>query len=417
MALKIKINKEGLSGDELAAIEKLEKNMSIDGETQAVDISKEVGKLGLTKAQIENIVKALDEDNAEGLQNVIKGLKERIDTLEAEGEKKDLNETKGFAVTKEAFKKAAEDFGKFNKAEIVVKAPAIMTTANVANAPHLFRFEVDRSINEAPRPAIVIFNRLVKQKTNARTIYWANRVNKEGGAAFIAEGALKPLMDWEYAEQNSTAKKVAVRTRMSRELLSDFEGFNDEVRYMMTTEVKEKIAADLLTSTESATAIKGIIPTASTYTTTALDDKVEKANMADAIRAGMLQLRLLNFVPTVVFVNPGDAAVLDLTKDANGQYIKLQIDGVLQKIDVVETTEIAAGKFLLMDESKWRIKILEDIRVEFGLSAAEGTDDFANNLISAICEARLHSYINSIDVGAVLYGDFATIIAAILKPV
>jgi hypothetical protein len=130
-----------------------------------------------------------------------------------------------------------------------------------------------------------------------------------------------------------------------------------------------------------------------------------RPNNADAIRAAMLQMRLLNYKPDVVFLNPTDAAVIDLEKSTTGNYIKVELAEVIRSLRIIETTEIAAGHFLLMDAAKWIVKILENLRIEFGWE----NDDFRKNLVTVIAELRLHSYRNSIDAGAVIYEAFATV--------
>ena len=254
---------------------------------------------------------------------------------------------------------------------------------------------------------------LLKGRTSARLIEWVNRINEDGGSAFLGEGDLKPLKDWDYDLESSTAKKIAVRSKAPTEMLNDFAGFRQELQMMLSLDLMETIEEKLLTGTLSSTEIAGITTVASSYTTTALDDLVDSPNFVDAIRAAMLQMRLLNYKPDVVFINPTEAALLDLIKDKNGNYIKIQVEGVLRTLLVQETTNIPAGYFLLMDTMKWVVKILEDIRIEFG----RDDDDFSKNMMTVICEARLHSYYNSIDVGAFIYSDFATIMAVIEKPV
>lgn len=416
--LTIKFKKDGLSDEDKAALTQFEKTAQFEGEITDKEvqekITKELEGLGLSTEKVANLVKQLNGDDPESLVNEVKELKKAVKNMVADAQKKSIQKEGTHTITKEMFdslKKAIAE-GK-NVHETEIKAAAIMTTANFfTNAPHSRNIEVDRTIYAAPAPEMVIFNRLIKTATNASQIFWQNRVNEEGGAAFIAEGALKPLKDWERAEESSVAKKVAVMSTLTTEALEDVDQLEAEVNEVLRDEVIQAVADAILNSTESATALKGIIPSATAYTTTALDDQVDSPNHADAIRAGMLQLRLLRFVPTVVFLNPGDAALLDLTKDANGQYIKVQIDSVLQKIDVVETTEIEAGHFLLMDERKWRVRPYKGLTLRWGLNA----DDFSHNRISVIAEMRLHSYSNSIDAGAILYGEFATIEAAIAKP-
>lgn len=414
--MKIVLNKEGLTGEALDAAVKLEKNLVIEDAITKEEIAEQVQSvvkgLGLSKENVTKLVNALDSDNPDTPFAEIKALRTQVDELIADAKKQAMGGQKSQMFSKEEYGAIVKAVKEGRPYEAIVKTPAIMTTANfLTGAPHSGTVEVDTALNAPIPPEMAVFNRLLKGSTNARTIYWTNRVNEEGGAAFIAQGALKPLKDWERIEANSVAKKVAVMATLTTETLEDVAMMEQEVNEVLRNEVMQEIADAVLTSTESATALKGIIPSATSYTTTALDGKIASPNAADAIRAGMLQLRLLKHVPDVVFLNPGDAALLDLTKDTTGNYLKLQTDGVLQKIDVVETTEIIAGKYLLMDSRKWKLRIYKGITSKWGLNG----EDFSYNRVSVLFEARLHSYINSIDAGAVLYGDFTTITGALAK--
>ncbi len=327
---------------------------------------------------------------------------------------KPQSEKEDVFVSKETFEKVQSAFQKSNKGEITVKAAAAFSSTNAGDAAApLFGRELVPGIQSTPRQANVVLPALLKGRTSARLIEWVNRINEDGGSAFIGEGILKPLKDWDYDLESSTAKKIAVRAKAPTEMLNDFEGFRQELQMMLSLDLMETIEEKLLTGTLSSTEIAGITTVASSYTTTALDDLVDSPNFVDAIRASMLQMRLLNYKPDVVFINPTEAALLDLIKDKNGNYIKIQVEGVLRTLLVQETTNIPAGYFLLMDTMKWVVKMLEDVRIEFG----RDDDDFSKNMMTVICEARLHSYYNSIDVGAFIYSDFATIMAVIEKPV
>lgn len=327
---------------------------------------------------------------------------------------KPQSEKEDVFVSKETFEKVQSAFQKSNKGEITVKAAAAFSSTNAGDAAApLFGRELVPGIQSTPRQANVVLPALLKGRTSARLIEWVNRINEDGGSAFIGEGILKPLKDWDYDLESSTAKKIAVRSKAPTEMLNDFAGFRQELQMMLSLDLMETIEEKLLTGTLSSTEIAGITTVASSYATTALDDLVDSPNFVDAIRAAMLQMRLLNYKPDVVFINPTEAALLDLIKDKNGNYIKIQVEGVLRTLLVQETTNIPAGYFLLMDTMKWVVKMLEDVRIEFG----RDDDDFSKNMMTVICEARLHSYYNSIDVGAFIYSDFATIMAVIEKPV
>lgn len=355
---------------------------------------------GLDKEKFKKMEDAL---KAQGIE--IKVLKE-TGSKKGESFKSQLNDFLG-----------SEDFKsqmKAGKAEgMELKAATVIMTPNAStNAPHALRYEVVPGIQEAPFEQPVILTTLLKGMTSSRTIIWINRVNEEGGAAFIAEGTLKPLKDWEYKEESSTAKKIAVSTKVSTEMLQDFEYMESEIRLLLTRDLYMVLDEKLLNGAGGTIEPAGIITGAGGYLGTGLDGTVFMANNADAIRAGMLQMRLINYRPNIVFLNPTDSAVIDLTKSTTGNYIKIELEGVLRSLQIIETTEIPAGHFLLMDTAKWIVRVYENFRLEFGWE----NDDFRKNLVTVIAEMRLHSYQNSIDAGSVIYDSFATVKTALERP-
>lgn len=296
--------------------------------------------------------------------------------------------------------------------ELNTKDAALMTTANAASAINLWNTEVDRTIHSAPTEPNVIFDRLFKGYASSPNIAWVNRVNEEGGAAFVAEGALKPLKDWEYTTETSTAKKVAVSCKVSTEMLADAPFMRSEIDRLLREDLLRVVNEKLLTGAGTGAEIKGITVGAAGYTATELNDKVENPNYADAIRAAVLQARLLGFYPDVVFINPADRALIDLTKDTTGHYISQELLSLIRYITIVDTTDIPVGKFLLMDTREWMVRIYENLRLEYGWE----NDDFRKNLVTVVAEMRLHSYQDSLNAGSVVYDSFATVQAAIEKP-
>ena len=373
---------------------------------------------------IEALQKKMQELNGlqeklEGMQEVetkMQQMKDAIKTLEqkqaqAQGAPVDAFEREIKSMFESADYKGLKK--KSGAVEIEIKEAALMTTTNVmTNAPALGRWIVDRTIHEAPRERTAIYDRVVKGSVSAPNVAWVNRVNKEGGSAFIAEGALKPLMDWEYKQETANPKKIAVRTKVSTEMLEDFDFILSEIRRMMTLDLREVIDEKLLTGAGNADEPKGITTAAGGYTSSALDDSVVMPNEADAIRAAMLQMRTLNFYPDVVFLNPAQKAMMDLTKTSQGNYIKVELDSVLASLQIIETTRIEEGHFLLIDSSKWQVRPYNTITFRTGWE----NDDFSKNLVTFICEQRLFDYWNSIDLGAFIYEDLDTVKAAIEKP-
>jgi len=278
--------------------------------------------VGITKEDLNTQIEKLNADVAEKF--ALQVSKEDFDTIKASIEAQGAeiaklaqnkgSEMKEQGITKEQLQGVAKSLETGKKADLTVKVAAAFTTANITSGTHLTSYEVVPGIQSVPREQPLVLPSLLKGVTSGRTIYWSNRINEDGGSAFIGEGVLKPLKDWDYAEENSVAKKIAVRANVSREILNDMVEFRADVDKMLRIDLLEKIDSELLDSTLSSTTVAGVTTVASGYTTTALDDQVDMPNNADAIRAAMLQMRLLNYKPNLLFINPTEAAVLDLTK-------------------------------------------------------------------------------------------------------
>lgn len=415
MAFKIKdleLPKEaGFTEDEKKAFEFLwnqfKENMegamaSVKSEEEVIaSVKSELAKAGFTGEKLESIEKALKEQGV-ALSLIKGGAPQKQETLEMQ--------IKAFVEDKDNIEAAKKHQTVSRKLHL--KDAALMTTANAKPAIDVLNVEVDRTIHAAPEEVNAIYPRLVKGSTASPNITWVNRVDPEGGAAFIEEGAMKPLKDWNYETETSVAKKVAVSCKVSTEMLSDAPFMRAEIDRLLRADLMAKVDEKLLTGTGTSGEIKGITVGAAGYTTSELDDKVDNPNYADAIRAAILQLRMLNYTPNILFINPVDKAMIDLTKDTTGRYISAELLAVIRGLTIIETTRIEKGKFLLMDSSKWMVRPYEALRLEYGWE----NDDFRKNLVTVIAEMRLHSYHSEVDNGSIVYADFATVMAALEKP-
>jgi HK97 family phage major capsid protein len=397
-----------LSDEEAKGLEALAKHLSAEIE--------QYQKGSLDSKELNEKVKSLFEEYAKEFGLNKEKFKTMEDALKTQGlEIKALKEN-GAANKGYDFSKQLKDFlgsDKFKEncksgknIDMEIKAAAVITTANAANAPHALSYEVIPGIQEAPYEAPTVFPALLKGTTTSRTIIWINRINEDGGAAFIAEGTLKPLKDWDYKEESSTAKKIAVRSKVSTEMLQDFSYMESEIRLMLNRDLMDETEEQILTGDGTGANPRGIMTASSAYVGTGLDGTITAPNIVDVLRAGMLQLRLLKYRPNVVWLNPTEVAGMDLIKSSTGHYIKIETEGVIRTLRVEESLNIPVGYFLMMDTAKWNIRVYEGFRLEFGWE----NDDFSKNLVTVIAEMRLHSYQNSIDQGALLYDAIATII-------
>ena len=375
----------------------------IKSEEEIVEsVKSSLGKLGVSAEKIAEIEKALKEQGSE-IRRSMSGSAGKGRTIR--------EQIKAFLSSDEAKRAFAEKRNTALELEIKAAATTITVAANTAAVAAL-NTEVDRTIHYAPSEDTRVVERLFKGLDQLAQYHMGGSQARQRRSCIHRRGALKPVMDWSYVPETSTAKKVAVSAKISYEMRDDFDYMQSEIDNMLRTSLVQERTKQLLTGDGTGVNLKGIFTAAATYTATALDGTVEMANKADAIRAAILQMRNLNFYPDVVMLNPSDRASIDLTKDSTGHYISDELFRLIRGVEIVESTYVKAGDFLVADTSKWNVRPYKGIRVEFGWV----DDDFQKNLFTVICEERLHSYFASVDQGAFVKGAFATIIAALQKP-
>lgn len=359
--------------------------------------------------EIKGKIEALPSfDDVKGLQDALKEQGEALAMIKSSGAhaggQSVLDEIKNFVTNKENVAKVKARQSVHGEFEMKADATT-MFTSNATQAIQAWNTEIDRTIHAVREEPNALYARFVKGATSSPYIKWVNRVAGNGGAAWTPEGGAKPPMDWSYSTETSEAKKIAVSAKVSTEMLEDAEFVRAEIDRLLRNDLMTKINTSVLTGTGTGNEILGIASVAKKYTITNLNGKVEAPNHADAIRAAALQLRLGNFIPDTLAINPSDKALIDLTKDTNGRYLSDELRVLLAGLQVVETANIPAGKFLLADSSVWMLRPYKAIRLEYGYV----NDDFTKNLVTIICEARMHSYIATPDKDGLIYEDFATI--------
>ena len=304
-----------------------------------------------------------------------------------------------------------------------VKAPALMATANVVPATTggfspLFGNYIDTEVGATPKPDLCILPLVtIKTQPGTEKIYHTSRYNEEGDAAFIAEGALKPLADAEWKTDSTDAKEVAVRWKFTKRLMNhapsvvaDFmEHANELMEQKMDDGALEGdgTGANLLGITATGAAAAFVVPTQ-------LANYYADANIYDAIMAVATQIRLANFKGQLTAVlNTVWEAKMKGIKNVDGDYIIppfVTPDGkTVGAVNVVFSTKIADTHLLVGDLRKYNIVICDDIVYDEGYE----NDDFSKNLVSKKLEGFMGSYIKRGDAGSIVYDSIAGILTAI----
>lgn len=238
--------------------------------------------------------------------------------------------------------------------------------------------------------------------TTSPLIVWVEKANPDGTVVITDEGALKPLLDFDFLTKSSAAKKYPGKIKVSLEALEDIPFMESEIN----TELRR--AVDLAADTA---VMSYIADEASAYTLTSITTIAP--NVSDAIRAAMAQIKSVNHMATVAVLNPIDAANMDLQKTDDGAYQLPPFstgDGqTIKGIRVVESNQIEVGHLLVGDMTKVRVFVYKPFTVTMGWV----DDDFEKNLVTMIGETRIHYYIEDAYTSALVYDEISNIKTAI----
>lgn len=307
---------------------------------------------------------------------------------------------------------------------VAIKAPALMTTANVipnvaGGFNQLFGNYIDSTIHETPKPDNFILP-LVSVTTAAGTenIWYVERENEEGNAQFIGEGDLKPLADGEWIEKKADIKEVAVRWKMSNRLIMHAPSVVQNFRKHASELMEQVIDDGVATGDGIGNNLSGVATLASPFVVPpALANSYTATNIWDVINAVATYVRLNNHKGALTCVlNTVYMAIMKQYKDAENNYILppfVTLDGKqVGEVRIIFTNKIPDTDIMLGDLKKFNAVISEDVRYYEGWE----NDDFSKNLSSRKLEAFLGTYLPSSDAGAIIYDQIATIETAISVP-
>jgi hypothetical protein len=416
--------------DEYKMLSDLNKRFkSIDGltEDQAKEIIGEAMKK-FDKVDVAKLLPLLDAEtgfaalkaNVEKLDNIIKAQGEAITAMKGNGgagEAKNVRYyvAKWFEENKNqiAAIKAGNKEGGL-RGITIPKAAITMTEATSLNgSSYLPSPVILPGVVDLARVQPTFWDRLRKGALKANPLIWVNKYNRQGNAVFTSEGSVKTLISFELQTESSAPRKIPAKMKVSREMLDDIDYLASLIEGELRYEVDKLSNSGVLTGDGIAPNPKGVTIYAGVYSLATING-VLNPNNSDAIRAAIAQIRLLFFDgPLTAFVNPADAAVMDLQKSSQGVYVLppfTTADGrTIAGCPVVEDNNIAAGYLLIGDMSKYKVYMHEDFFIEWGWV----NDDFEKNLVTVIGERRFHAFVSGNETGAFLYDTFNNIKTAI----
>lgn len=425
--MKLKLKTEGLEGEALKLVTALNakldelpesataKEMQDELNAKFKDFTGADGKLNIaTKAEFDAIMNEAVETS---LMSIVKKQGTTIARLESEiatkpGKGKSIADQLSDKSFVDEFKKSIKQRGhivEFGIAETKAAAvTAVGSGGSVANdmtAATGLRVFPDAPFFEIKRgtPFILDFVN-VGTRTEAFVIWW-DEVAHQGDFAITAEGAVKPLIQYKFDKKSSDYKKEAAYSTITDEFFMDLPAFVTQIKRLGEIDMMNAINATILV--DMIAALPG-------FTYTLLNASVFNADDYAAIGAAIAQIQALFFSPTVLVLNPADAWSMKLLKDNVGRYQMppfMVNDTRFEFGQVIVDPRIASGHFLVGDAKTFNVDFRGDTIVRVGYNAS----DFITNQQTVVVERYFYDYISTNRLGAWVYGNFATIKAAINK--
>lgn len=246
-----------------------------------------------------------------------------------------------------------------------------------------------RGFVEPTNQRLTLRNILPNGTTNAAVLEYDRELLFTNNADVVAEGALKPQSELTFQTATAVMQKLAHWFRVTEERLDDVDGMeayiNQRGIYGLLLREEEK----LINGTGGGTDIDGLaLPANHTaYVNTTVPD-VTPVNAMDDIRVAIAQVEESDLMASAVIMNHLDAAALDLTKDADGNYLHPAFTGdTAWGLPVARTKSIPQGMFMVGgfqgNVMLWQKKGLEVRR------STEDRDNFVTNKVTILVEERI----------------------------
>lgn len=387
---------------------------------------------GLITSIVNAVAKDLKIEDFDGTEktvsSIIKEMQTQHDALVKAFEKKGGENKQGTFV--EFVVKNIEDnkevFLKDNKyfANLVIKAPALMTTANVipnvaGGFSPLFGNYIDTEIGHVPKPENIMLPLItVKNQPGTESIWYSDRINEEGDAEFIGEGELKPLADAEWVTTKAPVKEVALFWKFTNRLAMHAPSVVSDFYEHAVELVDSKLDDGVLTGDNVGDNLNGLETIAAAFIVPPqLAGYYERVNIYDVIIAMATRIHLSNFKGQITAVlNTVWKAKMIGIKDAEGRYIMPEFvlpDGSkVLDVNVVFSNKIVDTAILIGELKRFNLVMAEDVRYFEGYE----NDDFRKNLMSKKLEAFAGTYIKRSAAGSILYDDIASVMEDIAVP-
>ena len=347
---------------------------------------------------------------------------EALDSLIANGQKRDTKSATFNDALGEALEQKKEDLKSYgkkrNQINIDIKTVGDMGSGNLTTSgTETFAGNTFLGVGRKPYNVAHIRDILSVQPITTDSAYVIRDSGGEGGPTAVQMGAAKPQTDRDYVKLIAPVTKIAHYFKIPEEMLSDNSWLQNEISGIGLEELLAK-EDDLILNQVGGAGLFAGLTTATNSTAWAAPGSlalgIDQANNYDVLVAGWTQARNAKVSPNYILCHPSDYARMVLSKATTGEYVfgapNVSIPNVFG-IPIIPHTAMTSDKFLIGDFSKVKLGQREGVSVRL---YDQNEDDAIKNMVTVVIEERITVVAGRADY--LYYGDFSDSRTALETP-
>ena len=253
--------------------------------------------------------------------------------------------------------------------------------------------QIDRQagITREARETLQVRDLFQVKPTTMPYVDWIKIASPMSIASPVSETSQKPFSQLTFTTVSEKVKLLAILIPASRQVLDDFTVLLSEINDQMTYYTGLAMDQGYLFGDGTGENLHGVFTQAASFSSSLLVP-AKGWTKIDVIYRTIQQIRRTKEVPpTWVILHPDDLADMRLTKDSFGRYIMGDPNSnqalTLWGLDVVETTTMPSGSFLVGSGNPAAAGIRDRMGMVIDISTEDGTN-FQTNLVTIRCELR-----------------------------
>lgn len=269
--------------------------------------------------------------------------------------------------------------GQTNKARIELKNTVVGSDATVA--PNRLASVVDGAYRN-----LLVASAIPQGNTSSNAIEYTRENVFTNNAAETAENGAKPESSVTYTLESAPVATIAHWIKLSKQVMDDAPQIASHVDGRMRYGVAYRLDNQIINGNGSGSNIGGLLASGNHTVFTPAASTVGLEN----VRRAMTTVKLADYLPNAIMLNPADCEAMDLDKATDGHFRtadpRTGSPMTLWGLPIIESNAVPSGKFLVgafdMATQLWN---RQGITVD--LSESDDTN-FQSNLVTLRAESR-----------------------------